>query len=160
MSPRILAAIGILYVAFNGLPDIELPEISPSRPATPVKEPSMEMQDAVAGVAEIAKTMTAFDRMVWMATWEDMSSIVDGADPDVSVDFDNTLALKFFVDSAFKVAWNRLANASGKYAGLGDAVEQAFMDTIGNEVEPWTDYIREDAVDLFDALAWAGARSE
>jgi hypothetical protein len=49
---------------------------------------------------------------------------------------------------------------SGKYAGLQEAVEQAFTDTIGNEVRPWTDDLADDVVELFDALAWAGAKGE
>ena len=58
------------------------------------------------------------------------------------------------------MAWSRLANASGKYPGLDAAVEKAFTDTIGNEVKPWDDNVQEDAVELFEALAWAGAKGE
>jgi len=39
-------------------------------------------------------------------------------------------------------------------------VEQAFADVLGNDVRPWSEEMRDDAVELYEALAWAGARSE
>jgi hypothetical protein len=78
----------------------------------------------------------------------------------LEVTIENTMGLRLFTGSIFDVAWDRLANASGKYAGLQEAVEQAFTDTIGNEVRPWTDDLADDVVELFDALAWAGAKGE
>ena len=40
------------------------------------------MMETVAEVAEICKQMDAFDRLVWMATWEDTAAIVAGEDED------------------------------------------------------------------------------
>ena len=45
-------------------------------------------------------------------------------------------------------------------AELGEAVEQAFVDTFGREVRPVTPDMLEDICDLYEALAWAGARAE
>jgi len=118
------------------------------------------MMETVAEVAEICKQMDAFDRLVWMATWEDTAAIVAGEDEDVSVAFDSVLGLRLFTDSVFEAAWKRLAKASGKYRGLDRAVEQAFTDVLGNDVRPWSEEMRDDAVELYEALAWAGARSE
>lgn len=161
MSLRTIAAIACVYVAVFGLPDIQLPSISPSAPERPdVDKPSAALQEAVADVAAICERMSTFDRLVWMSTWEDCSAIVAGEDEDVSVTFDNTLGMRLFTDSTFQVAWNRLANASGKYRGLGEAVEKAFTNVIGNEVRPWSGELADDAIELYDALAWAGARSE
>ena len=161
MNIRTIVVIACLYVSFLGLPNIELPSVQPPAPETPdVREPTKELRDAVADVANICESMDAFDRLVWMATWEDAAIIVAGEDEEVSVTFENTLGLRLFTESTFNVAWSRLAKASGKYAGLDDAVEQAFLTVLGNDVRPWSEMLSEDVVELYDALAWAGARSE
>tara|TARA_S200002703_G_scaffold34301_2_gene29697 strand:- start:8 stop:493 length:486 start_codon:yes stop_codon:yes gene_type:complete len=161
MNLRTIVVIACLYVSFFGLPNIELPNVQPPAPEKPaVREPTAELRDAVQDVADICESMDAFDRLVWMSTWEDCSTIVAGEDEDVSVVFENTLGLRLFTDSTFDVAWKRLADASGKYRGLGDAVEKAFATVIGNDVRPWSDDLADDAIELYDALAWAGARSE
>ena len=161
MNLRTIAAIGLLYVAFYGLPDIKLPNVpspTPSRPT--VDEPSAELQRAVDDVATICADMDAFDRMVWMATWEDAARIVAGEDNEVQVTFENTMGLRLFASNVFDVAWRRLANASGKYRGLDDAVEKAFEKAVGNDIQPWSNELQDSVVDLFEAMAWAGARSE
>lgn len=161
MSLRIIAAAACLYVALYGIPAIELPNIQPPAPETPsMREPTKELRDAVSDVAVICESMDVFDRMVWMATWEDASNVIAGEDEDVSVTFENTLGLRLFTGSVFDVAWNRLAQASGKYRGLDAAVEKAFTEIIGNDVRPWNDDMADDVIELYDALAWAGARSE
>ena len=161
MSLRYIVAAACLYVAFYGVPELSLPSLptrTPTRPA--VDEPTKDLREAVAGVADICERMQPFDRMVWMATWQHAADVVAGEDKDVGVTIENTMGLRLFTGSIFDVAWDRLANASGKYAGLQEAVEQAFTDTIGNEVRPWTDDLADDVVELFDALAWAGAKGE
>ena len=161
MNLRTIAAIGLLYAAFYGVPDIKLPNVpspTPSRPT--VDEPSAELQRAVDDVATICDGMDGFDRMVWMATWEDAARIVAGEDNEVEVTFENTLGLRLFASNVFDVAWRRLANASGKYRGLDAAVEKAFETAVGNDIQPWSDDLQDTVVDLFDAMAWAGARGE
>lgn len=161
MNLRTIAAIGLIYVAIYGLPEIDLPNVpspTPSRPT--VDEPSAELQRAVDDVATICKEMDAFDRMVWMATWQDAARVVAGEDDEVEVTFENTLGLRLFANSVFDVAWRRLANASGKYRGLDAAVEKAFEKAVGNDIQPWSNELQDLVVDLFQAMAWAGARSE
>lgn len=161
MSLRVIAAIGLLYVAFYGMPDIKLPNVPSPTPQRPtVDEPTDELQRAVSDVADICEEMDAFDRLVWMATWEDAADIVAGEDSDVQVTFENTLGLRVFASNVFDVAWRRLAKASGKYRGLDAAVEKAFETAVGNDIKPWSDDLQDTVVDLFDAMAWAGARSE
>ena len=162
MNVRTIAGLALVYVAVYGLPDVQIPTIpTPSAPTTPtVETPSMEMQQAVAGVAEICERMDTFDRLVWMATWEDAAAIVGGDSEEVSVEFENTLGLRLWQENCFEVAWSRIAKASGKYKGLGEAVEQAFVDVIGTEVRPMDAELVDDVLDLYHALAWAGARGE
>jgi len=166
MNVRSVIAIAAIYVVLYGLPegvtlpDIPLPTPTPQPVEPTVPQPDRDMMETVAEVAEICKQMDAFDRLVWMATWEDTAAIVAGEDEDVSVAFDSVLGLRLFTDSVFEAAWKRLAKASGKYRGLDRAVEQAFADVLGNDVRPWSEEMRDDAVELYEALAWAGARSE
>lgn len=167
MNARTLIGIAAIYVLLYGLPKgIELPDIPLPVPPSPAPEvpdvptPSRDMQDAVKDVADICEDMDAFDRLVWMATWQDAATIVAGEDDDVSVAFDNTLGLRTFTGSVFEAAWKRLARANGRYRGLDEAVETAFTEAFGNEVRPWSEELQDDVVELYEALAWAGARGE
>jgi hypothetical protein len=161
MNIRTIVVIACLYVSFFGLPNIELPNVQPPAPETPdVREPTAEMRDAVQDVADICERMDAFDRLVWMSTWEEAAEIVAGDSETASVEFQNTLGMQVWQESVFDIAWRRMAKASGKYKGLGEAVEQAFTDTFGREVRPVTPDMLEDICDLYEALAWAGARAQ
>lgn len=163
MSIRTIAGLALLYVAVAGLPQIEMPSLPLPQPppvAPDIKEPSVELQERVAGVARICEQMDAFDRLVWMSTWEEAAEIVAGDSDTASVEFQNTLGMRVWQESVFDIAWRRLAKASGKYKGLGEAVEQAFVDTFGTEVRPVNDDMLEEICDLYEALAWAGARAE
>lgn len=162
MNMRTIAGVACIYVALYGMPEIDLPDIPvPSVPSTPkIKEPSMEMQRAVSDVADICEKMEVFDRLVWMATWEDAADLISGEEDGVEIEFANTLGLQVWQQTVFDIAWKRLAGASGKYKGLGDAVEKAFASTIGNEIRPVDEDTLMDVVELYEALAWAGAKSE
>lgn len=159
MSMRTIASLGLLYVAFFGLPEIDLPTL-PQPSAPEIKEPSVSMQKAVSAVADICEEMDAFDRLVWMATWNKAAEVIDGESDVMEVEFTSTLGLQVWQQSIFDIAWRRLAKASGKYKGLSEAVEQAFADTIGLEIKPVDKELLNDVAELYRALAWAGARSE
>jgi hypothetical protein len=61
MSLRYIVAAACLYVAFYGVPEFELPSLptpTPTRPA--VDEPTKDLREAVAGVAEICERMQPF----------------------------------------------------------------------------------------------------
>ena len=163
MSIRAIAGLALIYVAIYGLPEVEIPSLplpQPSPVAPSIEEPSKMLQERVAGVAKICEQMDAFDRLVWMSTWEEAAEIVAGDSETASVEFENTLGLRAWQESVFQIAWQRLAKASGKYPGLGEAVERAFVDTFGTDVTPVTDAMIDDICELYEALAWAGARAE
>ena len=163
MSIRTIAGLALLYVAVAGLPQIDIPSLplpQPTPDAPDIKEPSKMLQERVAGVAKICEQMDAFDRLVWMSTWQEAAEIVAGDSDTASVEFQNTLGMRVWQESVFDIAWRRLAKANGKYRGLGEAVEQAFVDTFGTEVRPVNDDMLEEICDLYEALAWAGARAE
>jgi hypothetical protein len=157
VSIRTIAGLALVYVALYGLPKIDVPSLplpQPSPVAPDIEEPSKMV------VAKICEQMDAFDRLVWMSTWEEAAGIVAGDSETASVEFQNTLGMQVWQESVFDIAWRRMAKASGKYKGLGEAVEQAFVDTFGTEVRPVTPDMLEDICDLYEALAWAGARAE
>jgi hypothetical protein len=72
-----------------------------------VDEPTKDLREAVAGVADICERMQPFDRMVWMATWQHAADVVAGEDKDVEVTIENTMGLRLFTGSIFDVAWDR-----------------------------------------------------
>ena len=164
MNLRTIIAIAAIYVALYGLPegvkipDLPLPTPAPVVPDLP--EPSRDMQKAVEDVADICKDMEVFDRLVWMASWQEAANVIDGEEVDVEVSLATTLDLKTFTASVFDVAWKRLARASGKYRGLDAAVEKAFEDVIGNEVVQLDQKKLDDVVEFYEALAWAGGNGE
>lgn len=161
MPIRTLIGLALIYVAVSGMPQIDLPSLPTPQPQAPKLEtPSVEMRRAVEDVAKICERMDGFDRLVWMNTWHDAAKVVSGESDTLEVEFENTLGLQVWQQSIFDIAWRRIAKASGKYDGLGDAVEQAFVDTIGLEVRAVDDETLEQVCNLYEALAWAGARSE
>lgn len=154
-------AVACIYVAVYGLPSgLEIPNVVPTPPkpdAPSVRTPSMEMQRAVAEVADICERMDTFDRLVWAATWTEAAEVIAGESDEAEVTIDNTLGLRVFTGSVLEVAWSRLAQANGKYRGLDDAVERLFADVIGNDVRPFDNDLQDTTVELYEALAWAGA---
>lgn len=152
MSPRIIVAAALLYVAFAGMP-----AITPSPVKLPViATPSQEMASIVDPVAKIMRNADAFDRAVFASTFEQAAILVAGEMPDSEVKFENTLGLRLFTVTVIDIAWRRLAKANGKYAGLNDAVEQVFETVLTRDVKPVTPEIKSRYIELCRALAWAG----
>lgn len=156
MNLRVVVALACAYVAVFGVPS-SLPVPSVSRPS--VEKPSVALQELVSPVAKVCGRMDAFDRLVWASTWTEAAEAISGESDAVEVTFENTLGLRLFTSSVFDVAWRRLAKATS-YPGLGPAVEEVLTVVIGNEVRPWSDDLQAKTVELYRALAWAGARGE
>lgn len=154
MNLRTIAAIGLIYVAFAGLPQggsSPQPVPTPNRPV-----PSPAMQTEVEPVAKILRDADYYDRAVFASIWEQAARIVDGEDDEIEVTFDSTLGMRLWTVGIIDAAWRRIAGAKGKYPGLGDAVEDAFGNLLGNDVRPVDGELLEDYSDLCRALAWAG----
>lgn len=153
MSVRNLAAFGLLYIVFAGVP-AGIPMPSPDVPTRPV--PSAAMREEVEPVAAILRNADIIDRAIFAEVWEQAAEIVLGEDDDIQVSFDNTLGLRTWTAAIANASWKRVAKATGKYPGLSDAIEGAFSDVIGNEIAPVTDEMIEKYAELCRALAWAG----
>jgi hypothetical protein len=154
MNLRTIAAIGLIYVAFAGLPQgggSPQPDTTPDRPV-----PSPAMQSQVEPVAKALKGAAYYDRAIFASVWEQAAKIVDGEDDDIEVTFDSTLGMRLWTVGIIDAAWRRIAGASGKYPGLGDAVEEVFADLLGNDVRAVDETLLREYSELCRALAWAG----
>ena len=145
----IAAAFLIWFVFLNG-------EKQPAPAPIPDVKPRPAMIEEVQPVAEILRNAEIFDRMIFASVFEQCADAAEDKLEEVTVTFENTLGMKVFTETALRVAWARIADASGKYPRLNETVEQLFTDLLGNEIEPITPEILEDYADLCRALAYAG----
>ena len=149
---RLIAACVLLAIAIFGVPSM----LTVQDQAT-IDTPDDAMQMVTNDVARIMRGASEVDRCLWAQVWAKVAVTASGDSNDVEVIFTDTRALRAFQIIALNIAWKRLAgNQTGKYAGLGEACEKAFNDTIGKDVQPVTPAIRAKFVALANALAWCG----
>ena len=149
---RLIAACVLLAIAICGVPSM----LTVQDQAT-IETPDDAMQMVTNDVARIMRGASEVDRCLWAQVWAKVAVTASGDSNDVEVIFTDTRALRAFQIIALNIAWKRLAgNQTGKYAGLGEACEKAFNDTIGKDVQPVTPAIRAKFVALANALAWCG----
>lgn len=133
----------------------------PHSPVQPADAPSQAMQDRVAGVAAALSGATGADRAVWIELWKKAALIAASDELTTQPILTTTELLRRFNVLSVNIAWRRLnANQPGKYAGLAEATEKAFADTLGIESKPVTKDMRASYVELCNALAWAGSPKE
>jgi len=150
---RIIAGCVLLAVAICGLPSMPAPQADPA-----LETPDEAMRTVTNDVARILRVASPVDRALWAQVWSKVAITASGdADSNVEVVFSDTRGLRAFQIIALNIAWRRLAgNAAGKYAGLGEACEKAFNDTLGKDVQAVTPAVRAKFVALANALAWCG----
>ena len=154
-----LAAL-LLFFAIFGLPKVGNdpgPTPPPVAPTINVPEPTKEMKDAVAKVADVLKSANIVDRMLWAQVWTKAAKAVTQDSTDDKVVWSGTNSLRKFTETALRVGWRRLGeNQAGKYPGLSESVESAFSAILTNRVQSVTPELRKRYVDLCNAIAWAG----
>lgn len=149
-------AIAVLLAAFGifGLPDVS--GVFVSSPVV-VKEPSDSMKSVVRPVVRAVSSMSAIDRLWLQGIYSNAAKVVaaDGVvEPQVIV---TTEGLRAIHVAILKFIWKGMAgNPPGQYEGLSEAIEGAMVETIGDDRRVLTPELRAKAVDLFDAIAWAG----
>lgn len=152
---RAVISAALLAVGLFGLPKFSLDK--PSQSLVSVAEPSTEMKSAVSSVVKAVRGMSISDRLWLQYIYLNCSKVVkaDGiVDVPVVV---TTEGLRAIHRAVLKFIWKGMAdNAAGKYEGLSKAIDDAFVSVIGDEQKPLTDELRAEAVELFDAIAWAG----
>jgi hypothetical protein len=148
---QLLAAYGVF-----GVPS--LPSFSVrTQPATVVKEPSEAMKSTVKPVIRVVSKMSPIDRL-WLQTIYSNAAKVVAADgvvePQVIV---TTEGLRAIHVAILKFIWRGMAgNPPGEYEGLSEAVDSAIAEVISDKQRPLTPELRAKAVEVFDAIAWAG----
>lgn len=157
---RNFAAALLLFFAIFGLPKVgndSGPTPSPVVPTISVPEPTKEMKDAVAKVADALKPASIVDRMLWAQVWTKAAKAVAKDSTDDKVVWGDTNSLRKFTETALRIGWRRLGgNAAGKYPELSESVESAFSVILTNRVQAVTPELRKKYVELCNAIAWAG----
>ena len=149
---RIIAGCLLLAIAICGVPSMPAPQADPA-----IETPDEAMRTVTNDVARILRVASPVDRALWAQVWSKVAITASGDSASVEVVFTDTRGLRAFQIIALNIAWRRLAgNAAGKYAGLGEAVEKAFTDTLGKDIQPVTPAVRAKFVALANALAWCG----
>lgn len=149
---RIIAGCVLLAIAICGVPSMPAPQADPA-----IETPDEAMRTVTNDVARILRVASPVDRALWAQVWSKVAITASGDSDSVEVVFTDTRGLRAFQIIALNIAWRRLAgNAAGKYAGLGEAVEKAFNDTLGKDIQPVTPAVRAKFVALANALAWCG----
>ena len=149
---RLIAACVLLAIAICGVPSM----LTVQDEAT-IETPDEAMRTVTEDVHRIMRAANAVDRALWAQVWSKVAITASGDSDSVEVVFTDTRGLRAFQIIALNVAWKRLAgNKTGKYAGLGEACEKCFNDTLGKDVQPVTPAIRAKFVALANALAWCG----
>ena len=148
---RLALAIILGYVAVFGVP---VPR-SPAPVAPSIDTPSTTLRAAVQPVVDVMKGASSADRALLADLFVKSGNVVS-ADTDADKLFPDTRSLREFTRIASTIGWSRLGgNAAGKYSGLGAAIEQAFVSTMGLEAKAVGASERQKFGDLCEAVGWA-----
>ena len=152
---RAVAGLALAIVAVYGLPDLQ--RVAVPIPVPSIIDPDAAMRVIVDDAHRILSKASVVDRALWSQVWSKVAIIANGDAADSSIVFTDTRSLRAFQIIALNIAWKRLAgNQAGKYAGLGEACEKAFDETLGKDAQAVTPEVRAKFVALANALAWCG----
>lgn len=127
---RLIAACVLVAIAIAGVPSMPT-----MQPEATIEKPDAAMQMITQDVHRIMRAASVVDRALWAQVWAKVAITANGDATDTDVVFSDTRALRAFNVIALNIAWKRLAgNQTGKYAGLGEACEKAFNDTLGKDI--------------------------
>ena len=154
---RVLAALLILAAAWGKipLPSLAVPTGGVVAPGLRVTEPEAAMRTIVEPIRRAMASLPAGDRMLWAATWEKVGVVAAGDVATVEVTFSDTRALRMYTAIALDIAWRRIGQHEPGNTELREAVEAAYAATVGDDVVPVTDAVRQRYVTFTKAVAWA-----
>jgi hypothetical protein len=153
MKWRAIVAIVLVAIGLFGVPKMP----SGSQQLVQTKEPSKEMKASVAAVARVAKDMSIVDRLWLQYIYMNCGKVVlaDGLVDQPTIV--TTEGLRAVHRAVLKFIWKGMAgNTPNKYVGLAQAIDDAVVSVIGDEQKPLTEALRGEAIEVFDAIAWAG----
>lgn len=154
---RVLAALLILAAAWGKipLPSLAVPTGGVVAPGLRVTEPEAAMKTIVEPIRRAMASFPAGDRMLWAATWEKVGVVAAGDVATVEIVFSDTRALRMYTAIALDIAWRRIGQHEPGNTELREAVEAAYAATVGDDVVPVTDAVRQRYVTFCRAVAWA-----
>lgn len=157
MSRWLRVGAAILLAAFGVFGAPPLPSWRAAESPVVSKEPSDAMKAVVKPVVRAVSKMSAIDRM-WLKTIYSNTAKVVAADGVVEPEvIKTTEGLRAVHVAVLKFIWKGMAqNPPGEYEGLSEAIELVITETIGSDQRNLTPELRAKAVEVFDAIAWAG----
>ena len=152
MNVRSVACVALVAVGLFGVPSV--PQFTSS---VSVSEPSPQMKSVVAPVAKVVQRMNIADRLWLQYIYQNCARVVKADGIVDTPTIVTTEGLRAVHRAVLKYIWAGMAgNVPGKYEGLSKAIDEAVVSVIGEEQKQITDDLRAEAVELFDAIAWAG----
>jgi len=115
------------------------------------------MKTAVQPVVRVVKDMSPLDRLWLQNVYLNCARVVaaDGIVEEPTLT--TTESLRAVHVAVLGFIWKGMANNSpGKYPGLSEAINGVLSEVIGEESQQLTTEKRQKAVDLYEAIAWAG----
>lgn len=154
---RVLAALLILAAAWGKIPmpSLAVPTGGVVAPGLRVTEPEAAMKTIVEPIRRAMASFPQGDRLLWAATWEKVGVVAAGDVATVEVTFSDTRALRLYTAIALDIAWRRIGQHEPGNDALREAVEAAYAATVGDDVVPVTDAVRQRYVTFTKAVAWA-----
>lgn len=148
-------AISLALLAFAML---GLPRPRPTADALgTITEPSQDMKVAVRPVAKVVSSMSPIDRLWLQQIYINCARVVaaDGIveEPVVTT----TDGLRAIHVAVLAFIWKGMAdNSPEKYPGLATAIDEALNSVVSGDSRQLTPELRQKAVDIYTAIAWAG----
>ena len=154
---RVLAALLILAAAWGKIPmpSLAVPTGGVVAPGLRVTEPEAAMRTIVEPIRRAMASFPAGDKLLWAATWEKVGIVAAGDVATVEIVFSDTRALRMYTAIALDIAWRRIGQHEPGNTELREAVEAAYAATVGDDVVPVTDAVRQRYVTFTKAVAWA-----
>lgn len=154
---RVLAALLILAAAWGKIPmpSLAVPTGGVVAPGLRVTEPEAAMRTIVEPIRRAMASFPQGDRLLWAATWEKVGVVAAGDVATVEIVFSDTRALRMYTAIALDIAWRRIGQHEPGNTELREAVEAAYAATVGDDVVPVTDAVRQRYVTFCRAVAWA-----
>lgn len=149
---RTAVAVALAMFAILGPPQRHQPAISP----VIVTTPPTEMQAAVTRVRVAARSLSSDERGWIQGIYLNAAKVVERDGKDESPQIRTTAGLQAVHVAIISFVWNGVAGKEpGKNPELRDAIETAFLSTVGDDHIALSESLRRDAVGVFRAIAWA-----
>jgi hypothetical protein len=149
---RTVVSLALLAFALIGVPKSRTPDVLAS-----ISEPTQEMKAVVKPVAKVVQSMSITDRLWLQSIYMNCARVVaaDGIVEEPVVT--STEGLRAVHVAVLAFIWKGMAgNSPEKYPGLATAIDEALNSVVSGDSRQLTPELRQKAVDIYTAIAWAG----